>query len=853
MKEFNWWALSEENVINYLETSKEGLSSEEASKRLKKYGANEVISKTRKKKARIFIEQFRNLFIPLLIVAAIISFFLGEKTEGIVIILIVLMSSFLGFFQDYKAERAVEKLRKYIRVMARVVRDGKLEEIDSRNLVVGDVVKLQIGDIVPADIRLIYCDELNTNEASLTGESREVAKTYKRIAIKNPIPQNLSNIAFMTTSVTSGYGYGVVIATGKNTFFGKATKAIEEVKPITQFQKNLSAFSLFVIKIIFLMITFIFFFNSILGKGLFTSLLFSLALAVGISPEILPVIITIGLSNGALRMAKQKVITKRLAALEDFGNIDVLCADKTGTLTEGKPELRAAIDIDGKPRQELVLYGLLCNSIKEGVHHKFSENRIDKAIWESKEAARLRHLLREHKILDENEFDFERRRMSVLVQEEKERKTFLIAKGAPESVLSICSSFKKNSKSLKLSPRHEKLIKKKIVDYETQGYTVIAVAEKPLKKSSSTKSDEKGMIFLGFLLFLDPPKRTAYEALEKLKKLDVKVKIISGDSPRITRKICEEIRLDIDENYVVTGEELGQLKGEEFANYCNRYNVFARVTPEQKAKILKTLAEQGHVVGFLGDGINDVAALHSADVGISVDSGAGVAKEAADIILLHKSLDVVADGITEGRKIFGNMVKYILNTMSANLGNMTTVALSSVFLSFIPLLPVQILLLNFLSDIPLLTLSTDNVDPDLLKKPKKLNLKTISRFMIYFGILSTIIDILLIASLIFWLKAPTDTFRTAWFIESVLSEIFVTFAIRTRLPFYKSKASNLLLISSIVVGLLTVVLTFTPLGSLLFGFVSLSGYVLLLTLGIVVLYFFCAELFKEHFFRKFEV
>jgi len=575
-----------------------------------------------------------------------------------------------------------------------------------------------------------------------------------------------------------------------------------------------------------------------------------LALAVGITPEALPVILTITLSNGALAMAKEKVITKRLASIEDLGNIDLLCCDKTGTLTDGKLNLINGFDLQGLPDPKIILKGLLCNSVKEG-GLATSENPVDKAIWESPWAGQLLNQVKEYNLIDENAFGFARRRMSVVVK--KDNQYLFLVKGAPESVLAACNSAKLAYKKTPLNPKLVSAINQKITNYQKEGYTVIALAEKATPHKETSKEEEQNLTFLGFLVFLDPPKPTAQQALVTFAKLKVAVKILSGDSPITTRKICQEVGFNILKDKIITGEELEKVKEAEFTELCHQYNVFSRITPEQKFKIVKKLNYEGHIVGFLGDGINDAPALKAADVGISVDSGATIAKEAADIILLTKSLNVLASGITEGRKTFGNITKYILNTISANWGNMFTVALSSLFMNFIPLLPSQILLNNFVSDTPHVAISTDNVDEEFLKKPKRWNLDLIFQFMIYFGLISSFYDLCLILPLLFLFKSATPIFRTAWFLESALSEIVSTFAIRSKFPFYESDPSKLLVLTSFLAGLLAIIITYTPLGFVLFQFEKLPFLILVWIAGILLAYFFSLEIAKKFFFKKFEI
>ena len=851
-KATKYWVLPFQKVLDLFQSNEKGLTDSEAQDRLKKYGSNEILEKEKRQGMDIFFSQFKNPLILVLIIAAIIAYFLHDKLGAIVILAIVFINTFLGFFQEYRSEKALRELKKYVTFKARVLRDGEISEIASQNIVLGDVVYLTIGDMIPADIRLSHVENMTTDESSLTGESIPVLKDVEPISEQYSLPQDITNVAFRGTSVASGSGRGIVIATGKDTFFDKIAVYLKEKPHEGDFQKNIREFSNFLLKIIIVMTLFIFAANAILGKDIFISFLFALALAVGITPEALPIVITITLSRGALKMAKEKVIIKKLATVEDFGNMDILCTDKTGTLTEGKLSLYDYVTIDGQKDDNLILYGLLCNSAEEGKDKKVFGDPIDKAIWKSQKVIQLKPALSKYKIIRVNGFDFERKRMSVAVEIEK--RMIAIVKGAFESILEVCNSAVVNGHMIEFSSELISTIQEKITGYENEGYRIIAIATKSLNKLDLSKDNlEKELVLLGFLLFLDPPKKTVKESLKILQNLKVNIKVLSGDSPIITRKICNEVGLSIVNNKVITGEELTRLNEDKLGEYCYKHNVFARVTPEQKYKIVASLKGQGHIVGFMGDGINDAPALKVADVGISVDTAIGIAKEAADIILLQKSLRVLAHGIIEGRKTFTNIIKYILNTISANFGNMFTVALSSLFLKFIPLLPSQILLNNFMSDIPLLTISTDNVDKEFLKRPRRWNIKVISMFMMYFGLISTFFDLVLIFALIFFIKTEPELFRTAWFLESALSEIMVTFSIRTRLLFLKSMPSKWLLITSLLTSLTVVTLINTTFGNRFFAFVKLPPAVVILISVILTAYFITIEITKKYFFKRFDI
>ena len=765
--------------------------------------------------------QFTNWLVLLLLVAAILSLFLGERIEAAVILAIIAVNTVLGFAQEFRAERALVALRSLITHTARVRRDGTSSQIPATELVPGDLVLLEIGDRVPADLELASSEQLTLDESIVTGESLPVTK-----AAGDPV--------FMSTIVSGGTGSGIVTATGRATMVGRTAQALQETPPETDFQKNVRAFSALLLRVTLIMTAFVFLANALFGRGLADSLLFALALAVGITPEALPVVVTIALSTGALRMARAKVIVKRLIAVEDLGNVDVICCDKTGTLTQGRQSLRGFVDTSGRDDSAVLLLGLL------GGEAGSQGKSLDRALWESEGARQLESRLGAYQVLNRNELDFDRRRMSVAVRGPDGAR--LVVKGAADAILPVTAL-----------PQHQRdELSERVAAYERDGFRVVAVADRTITSDHASAADEVDLTPRGFLLFLDPPKPDVRETLAEFERLGVRLKVMSGDGPVITRRICQDVAVPIAENRVLTGVELEGLSPEALQEAVCRYDVFARVSPDQKRKLIEALRAAGHVTGFLGDGVNDAAALRTADVGIAVDSGADVAKEAADIVLLEKSLRVLAEGIVAGRRTFGNIVKYILNTISANFGNMWTVAVSSLFLRFIPLLPSQILLNNLLSDGPLLTISTDNVDPDLLQRPRRWRLDAISRFMIVFGLLSAVFDFVLIGALLWSLHASVALFRTAWFVESALSEILVTFAIRTHQPLFRSRPGGWLVVTSAIAVVVTLALPFTGIGQRYFAFVRPSGAVMVLVAAVIVLYCVGAELAKRPFFRRFD-
>lgn len=847
------WELSSEEVFSALKTSPQGLSREEAEKRIKEFGLNEVITGRRLSPLILFISQFRSPLVYILIVATLIAAIAGELTDAIIILFIIMANSMMGFLLERRSGKAIEKLRKYVKYSAKVIREGKKKIMDSTMLVPGDLVELIVGDIVPADIRLISSENLTTNESILTGESLPVEKTFSPIKAK-PIPHELSNLVFMGTSIVSGTASGVVISTGRQTFFGRAAKYFEE-EGETEFSRNISRFSKFLVEIVIVLTAFVFITNVFLERPLIDSLLFALALAVGITPETLPFVITLSLSMGSLKMAKKKVIVKRLDSIEDFGNMDVLCTDKTGTLTENLITVESYFAVDNKPDEKVIeLAAVACDvTVQRG---KVMGNPIDSAICNFVIKKFGQGKISGHKRLQLIPFDFSRRRMSVVV--EKDGKYLLVCKGAPESVISACKDVHISNMKEPVSNLMENL-KEIYTTWSRAGYRLIGVGIKELSEEDVKNGrkfsyeDENELTFMGFVTFLDPPKKDAIKAIASFRRLKIHLKIVSGDDPNVTMEVCRSVGLPIEGGRAITGDEFEKINEEQLKEVVEIHNVFARVTPEQKVMIIKVLKENGHTVGFLGDGVNDAPALRIADVGISVDTAVDVTKEAADVVLLQKRLGVIANGVVEGRKIFGNTIKYIFNTLSANFGNMLTMAFASIFLPFIPLLPTQVLLLNLLSDVPLLTMSTDNVDKEYLKSPKRWNIRFLSEAMMFFGLISTMFDLITIQAIRMLLQRDPSfelLFRTGWFLQSVLSEMFVTFSIRTHMSFFRSKPSGWLIGTTEVVFLLVMLILYSPIADI-FKFIAPSGYLLAIVTMVLFSYFVLLEVLKRPFFKRY--
>ncbi|MEM5853519.1 MAG: magnesium-translocating P-type ATPase [Candidatus Aenigmatarchaeota archaeon] len=832
-----WWSKTGEEVIKILNSSPEGLSEAEARKRIAVHGLNDIPKRMEKSVLSIFLYQVKDPLFLILFFAALIAGFTGGIDEAIIIIAILFVNVLVGFFQEYKSEKALQKLCKYIRYWTKVVREGNLREIDTRYIVPGDIVLLETGDRVPADVRLLEADDLEIDESLVTGESYPVLKKAELVMEEKVEPHEMKNMAFMGTLVKSGKGKGIVVATGMKSTFGKIVGFIKSEEPLSNYQKSMRKLSRFLMQVVIAGVIFIFIINSITGKKLFDSLLFSLALAIGIVPEALPVVITIGLSRGAIRMSKVGVITKKLAVIEDLGNMDVLCIDKTGTLTQNKITLIDYLNLDGKKDEGLVLLSSVALSVVEKKGKLFG-NAIDVAIGEF-----VKNLPKpDYEVVDTIPFDYDRKRMSSVIK--YGRKFLLVCKGAPESLISVCSKMKKNGKIVKID---KSFVEKFLEELFKKGYRVIGVARKFVEKKSSYKKDEeKDLTLLGFLCFTDPPKPGIKETVKSLKKLGVDIKVLTGDNALIAEKVMREVGIEV--KGVLSGLEIEAMDEEGLKKVVEEVNLFVRLTPDQKVKIVKALKKNGHVVGFLGDGANDAPAMKYADVGISVENGIDVAKEASDVILTRKSLKVILDGIVEGRTTFGNTTKYILNTLSANLGNMTSLAIVSPLLDFLPMLPSQILLTNLISDGPLLSISTDRIDEEELSRPRQWNLNFVAKFCVIFGLISSIFDFLTMASLLFLLGINVSAFRTGWFMESVLSEILVTFAIRTRKRFYKSRPSKILLLTSIIFASLTIWIIYSPFNTF-FEFTPLDLPFFLLIISILLCYFLIAEISKKIVYR----
>jgi Mg2+-importing ATPase len=830
-----FWNTDPNIVLRHLQTNPEGLTRNEASRRLLRYGFNIIHGKKRSDAPTLFLRQFKSPIIILLIFAAVLSIFLHDTIDALIILAIILISGLLGFWQELRATHVIEKLLAIVQTKTTVLRDRKSEDISTENVIPGDIVILNAGDIIPADGLILELKNLFVDEATLTGETYPVEKTVEITKAETPLAQRF-NAVWMGTHVISGTAKAVVIRTGKSTEFGKISERLSLRPQETEFEHGVRRFGYFLMEVTLLLIIAIFAINVYLARPVLDSFLFSLALAVGLTPQLLPAIISVNLAHGARHMADKKVIVKRLASIENFGSMNILCSDKTGTLTEGVVHINSTLDLEAKPNEKVLLYAYLNASVATGF-----DNPIDTAI-----RAHKKFDITEYKKLDEEPYDFFRKRLSVLV--EKGHLHLLITKGALTNIIDVCSSAETQRGAIVDIDTVRTQINQHFEQLSTKGYRILGVAYKDMRAEPRiNKSDEADMTFLGFLVLYDPPKADVAKVLSQLKNHGVSFKIITGDSHIVAMNVSQQIGLENPK--VLTGPELRHMSENALVRKVVDVNIFAEVEPNQKEHIIRALKKAGNVVGYMGDGINDASALYVADVGISVESAVDVAKEAADIVLLKKDLGVLYEGIREGRVTFANTQKYVFMATSANFGNMFSMAGASLFLPFLPLLPTQILLTNLMTDFPEMTIATDSVDEEQVEKPRRWDIKFIRKFMITFGILSSVFDFMTFGFLIFFLSAATTQFRTGWFVESVVSAALVVLVIRTRKPFFKSKPGKYLIAATLLVVVLTLILPYTLLANL-FNFKPLASSFLLAVGVIILFYIISAEITKKIFFKR---
>ncbi|HSC40099.1 MAG TPA: magnesium-translocating P-type ATPase, partial [Chitinophagaceae bacterium] len=798
-----------------------GLSQEEARLRLVKYGYNQVAGEKRSSSWRRLWTNVKNPLVILLSILSIISLLTGDVRSTVVILAMIILGIILRYAQEMRADKSAEKLKAMVSTHATVCRDGRNMEIPLRMLVPGDTIQLASGDMVPADVRLLSAKDLFLNQAVLTGESMPVEKTALPETVSTGNHLDACNACFLGSNVESGTATALVVHTGGKTTFGSLASHVVTQRVATSFDKGIDRFTWLMIRFIMIMVPVVFLINGFSRHNWLEAFLFAMAVAVGLTPEMLPMIVTVNLSKGALAMARKKVIVKKLNAIQNFGAMDVLCTDKTGTLTQGKIVLEQYLDPNGRACRKVLDYAYL-----NSYHHTGLKNIMDQAILDHEELEAGLGAAEKFRKIDEVPFDFVRKRMSVIVEDNTGLNT-LICKGAVEGLMELCSHAEIDGVVVDMSAERRFKSAEKARALNAQGFRVVALAYKNMPGAPDmpvySVKDEADLILLGFLSFLDPPKDSATEALQRLAALKVDIKILTGDNEIITTYICNKV--GVPAGQVLQGPEIEKMTADELAEAVMNYSVFARLAPMHKQRIIRALQQKGHVTGFMGDGINDAPALKAADVGISVNSAVDIAKESSDIILLENSLLVLEQGVKEGRRVFGNIVKYIKMAASSNFGNMLSVVGASAFLPFLPMLPIQVLTNNLLYDFSQTAIPTDNVDADWLVKPRKWSITEIRRFILFIGPVSSIFDYITFFVLWHFFDAGNNPalFRTGWFVESVFTQTLVIHIIRTgRIPFIQSRASWPLILTSILVALAGAFLPFSPLAPAL-GFVPLPG------------------------------
>ncbi|HCU05399.1 MAG TPA: magnesium-translocating P-type ATPase [Coxiellaceae bacterium] len=836
-------------VIEKMQSNLNGLSELVAKSLLSQYGLNEIEREKRQSWIGRLFTNFKNPLLLLLMTLGVISYFTGDIRSTIIIFVMVILCVVLRFVQETRADHAAEKLKEMVRNNATVVREGNVQEIALKRLVPGDVIQLSAGDMIPADVRVIAAKDLFLNQSALTGEALPIEKKSFSVDtdIKNPL--DLINICFLGSNVVSGSATAIVINTGCRTYFGSLARSIMSDRQLTSFDKGINQFTWLMIKFIAVMVPAVFFINGFTKHDWSEAFLFALAVAVGLTPEMLPMIVTVNLSKGALMMARKKTIVKRLNSIQNFGAMNILCTDKTGTLTEGRIVLERHVDVCGKESAPVLHFGYL-----NSYHHTGLKNLLDDAILDHEDLEDRLKMKEQYKKIDEIPFDFSRRRMSVVV-EDINKTHILICKGAFEEVMSQCDRIEMHDDIVTMLPEYVAQSRDVVTRLNAEGFRVIALAYKKISGLSVqtvySVKDESNLVLLGFLSFFDPPKESAEEALKRLHTLNVNVKILTGDNDVVTAYICNKVGILVEN--ILLGSQVEAMTEAELAEAAINTNVFARLLPAHKEKIIRALQSKAHVVGFLGDGINDAPALKAADVGISVNSAVDIAKESSDIILLKNSLLVLGQGVLEGRRIFGNIMKYIKMAASSNFGNMFSVMGASAFLPFLPMLPIQVLVNNLLYDFSQTTIPTDKVDRDWLQKPRKWTMGKLTGFILLIGPISSVFDYVTYYLMlhVFHCWNNPALFHTGWFVESIFTQTLIIHVIRTnKIPFFQSWASGSLIVSSLLIVGIAAWLPVSPFASAL-GFVSLPSSYWLFLAGILLCYVGLTQIVKSWFFRKY--
>ena len=863
--------LDHEQLLSRLGSSPEGLLDREAEERLIELGENTVAHEVKKNPLRELLDLFLKPLPLLLLALAAIAYFTGETKGAVVITLMVVLSTLLSFIQEFRSNKAAEKLREMVSTTATVVRKdvtaGVPEEVNQlfeikivvrpphaieiplAQVVPGDIIRLSAGDMIPADVRVLAAKDLFINEAPLTGEAMPVEKFPGPAPASIDAVLQLPNVCFMGTNVLSGSASAVVLETGARTYFGSIASTISAQRQMTSFDQGIQKFIWLMIRFMLVMVPTVFLISGFFHGNWMQAFMFATAVAVGLTPEMLPMIVTINLAKGAIAMSRKKVIVKRLNSIQNFGAMDVLCTDKTGTLTQDKVILERHVDIAGEESEHVLEYAYLNSYYQSGL-----KNLLDVAVLNHAEVNEKLHVAETYTKVDEVPFDFQRRRMSVVVEESHDRH-LLICKGAVEEVFAACSHAQLGDDIVPIELRHQGELRRVVNDLNEDGFRVIAVAYKQLPAGQTTYSvaDETALILTGYIAFLDPPKESAGPAIAILQKHGVAVKILTGDNDVVTRKICHDVGLPVDR--IVLGAEIEGMSKLELAQVAEEVSVFAKLSPQQKAQVIQALHLRGHVVGFMGDGINDGPALKAADVGISVDTAVDIAKESADIILLEKSLLVLEEGVIEGRKVFGNIVKYIKMGASSNFGNMFSVLGASAALPFLPMAPVQILFNNLLYDFSQTSVATDSVDEEYVAQPRQWDIGSIGRFMLFIGPISSIFDYatFFLMWYVFGCTTPdhANLFQTGWFVESLLSQTLIVHVIRTgRIPFVQSKASLPLTMTTLAICLIGAWLPYSQFAHAL-DLVPLPGQYWLALAAMLTVYLSLTQLVKSWLIRKF--
>lgn len=834
-------------LLKSLNSSLEGLTEAEVEDRLHEYGFNQLDSEKKPTIIKRIYENMKNPLVILLMALALISYLSGDKKASIVMVIMVTLGVVLKFVQEVRADNSAEQLKSMVSTTATVIRDGEVNEIPLKIIVPGDIVHLSSGDMIPADVQLITSKDLFVNQSTLTGESLPVEKIVYDKDYDNDFEN--TNLCFMGTNVESGTAIAIVLNTGNKTYFGKLTSKLGGQQEITDFDKGINKFVWLMIRFIFIIAPLVFLINGFVKGNWFDSFLFAIAVAVGLTPEMLPMIVTVNLSKGAIVMSKKKVIVKRLNALQNFGAMDILCTDKTGTITCGKVMLEKYVDIYGEDSSRVLKYGYINSFYQTGL-----KNIMDESILEHKLDGEDYNIDGKYEKTDEIPFDFMRKRMSVVVRN-KSMEDVLICKGAVEEVLSICNNYQTKDGTEMFKGEMIESTKAIVKNLNEDGFRVIAIAynvRNAYKKEYSVE-DEKNLTLLGFMAFLDPPKDTSKKAIDKFHQYNVDVKVLTGDNEIITRKICKEVNLKVDS--LLLGSDLDKLSDEELQVKAENTTIFAKLSPMHKERIIRALQNEGHVVGFMGDGINDAPALKVADVGISVNTAVDIAKESSDMILLENNLLVLEEAMLEGRRIFGNIVKYIKMTSSSNFGNMFSVIGASIFVPFLPMLPIQVLTNNLLYDISQTTIPTDTVDKEWIRIPRRWDIEEIKRYIFHIGPISSIFDYTTYFIMLYGFHAfdKPALFQSGWFLESLITQTLIIHVIRTnKIPFIQSRASKPLTITSLLIVAAGIILVNSPLASA-FGFTKLPVIYYLILSVIITSYILLTQIMKNWYIKRYEI